>query len=165
MKSLNNGICKEMSQDTSVSSLIINKLTKQQYEDIVNPSPTELYIVSGETDNADVDLSNLSSVGAEKLHALKGYEDDGTTLTDATGLADVIKYTHSTFDVSKFTVTGTPMIVDGVVSNFTSTNGIEVPSVTLNATAFSGKDWKKGKSGVYYREERMSFRQCVLRCA
>ena len=35
--------------DTNVQNLIINKLTKQQYEGITNPSPTELYFVTDET--------------------------------------------------------------------------------------------------------------------
>ena len=38
--------------DTSVSELIINKLTKTQYDNIQNPSDTELYIVPDEVDSA-----------------------------------------------------------------------------------------------------------------
>lgn len=37
--------------DTNVTQLVINKLTKQQYENIPNPSETELYLVPDEIDN------------------------------------------------------------------------------------------------------------------
>ena len=35
---------------TNLQNLTINKLTKQQYESIVSPSPTELYMVVDEGD-------------------------------------------------------------------------------------------------------------------
>ena len=38
-----------MSQDTNVENLIINTMTKAQFESIENPSATELYFVE-ETD-------------------------------------------------------------------------------------------------------------------
>lgn len=37
-----------MSQDTNVENLIINKLTKAQYESITNPDPTQLYFITDE---------------------------------------------------------------------------------------------------------------------
>ena len=64
-------------------------------------------------------LSNLSAEGNARLHALKGYEDAGELLTDEEGLADVKSYEHTTFDLSKFTKTGSPTVTtDGIVSNF-----------------------------------------------
>lgn len=72
---------------------------------------------------ADIDLSNLSSAGDNRLHALKSYEDAGELLTDTEGLADVNSYAHSTFDSSKFTVTGSPTITsDGFISGCNSNN-------------------------------------------
>ena len=72
---------------------------------------------------ANKDLSNLSSTGESRLHALKGYSDEGELLTDAEGLADVKSYAHSTFDLSKFTVVGSPTITDdGIASGFSSSN-------------------------------------------
>ena len=54
-----------MSQDTNVSNLIINKLTKQQYEGITTPDPTQLYFVTDEGEAisglSDVSLSSLSN--------------------------------------------------------------------------------------------------------
>ena len=38
-----------MSQDTNVNNLIINKLTKAQYEGISNPSDTELYLITDDS--------------------------------------------------------------------------------------------------------------------
>jgi hypothetical protein len=70
-------------------------------------------------------LSNLSDAGNARLHALKGYSDEGELLTDAEGLADVVKYAHSTFDRSKFTVVGSPNITDdGIASGFSNDNYI-----------------------------------------
>ena len=45
-----------MSQDTNVSNLIINTLTRQQYEGIGTPSPTELYIVTDDTGITSTDV-------------------------------------------------------------------------------------------------------------
>jgi len=44
-----------MAQDTNVENLIINKLTKAQYESITNPDPTQLYFITDEViSSADV---------------------------------------------------------------------------------------------------------------
>lgn len=72
---------------------------------------------------ANQDLSNLTETGNDRLHALKGYEDAGELLTDAEGLAFVKNYAHSTFDSSKFTVVGSPVITnDGIASGFSGSN-------------------------------------------
>lgn len=42
-------------QDTSVPQLIINKLTREQYESIQNPSDTELYVITDEDESIEVD--------------------------------------------------------------------------------------------------------------
>ena len=84
-------------------------------------SPSYWQLASG----ANKDLTNLTTYGNNRLHALKSYEDAGELLTDAEGLADVKSYAHSTFDLSKFTVVGTPTIsADGVASGFSSSNYI-----------------------------------------
>ena len=46
-----------MSQDTSVNNLIINKLTKAQYEGISSPSDTELYLI---TDDSGIVSSDVT---------------------------------------------------------------------------------------------------------
>lgn len=84
----------------------------------LGPFASEDYV---DTTFANKDLSNLSTQGGARLHALKGYEDAGELLTDAEGLADVKSYAHSTFDKSKFTKIGSANIADdGVVVMSTS---------------------------------------------
>ena len=104
---------------------------------------------------ANIALGNLSSVGENRLHALKGYLDDGTLLTDSEGLADVKSYAHSTFDSTKFTVTGSPTITDdGVVSGFSSSNYINTPAIDLVNKTFKleivGKTPSTFSEGVQY---------------
>lgn len=83
-------------------------------------------------DFANQDLSNLTSNGEARLHALKAYADEGELLTDADGLAFVEKYAHSTFDSSKFTVVGSPIVTsDGIASGFSSGNYILASNIDL----------------------------------
>ena len=42
-----------MSQDTNVENLIINKLTRAQYESIANPDPTQLYFITDDAAGGD----------------------------------------------------------------------------------------------------------------
>ena len=62
--------------DTNVQNLIINILTKQQYEGIANPSPTELYFVTDEGESistlGDVSLNNLSNDQILKYNSTSG---------------------------------------------------------------------------------------------
>ena len=86
---------------------------------------------------ASTGLDNLDSLGGNRLHALKSYEDDGELLTDAEGLVDVKDYAHSTFDRSKFTVTGSPIITsDGIASGCTSNDYVTMPVFTTNGNDF-----------------------------
>ena len=112
----------------SGQAILDNKANK----DLSNLSST------GEAHFANPDLSNLSNNGSNRLHALKGYLDNGTALTDSEGLADVINYAHSTYDSTKFTVTGSPTITsDGIISNISSSNYIHVDNIIeLNANKF-----------------------------
>jgi len=110
----------------------------------VNSNPTSLtgWAVYYDPDStfANIDLSNLSTDGNDRLHALKGYEDAGELLTDAEGLADVTKYAHSTFDLSKFSLTGTPTITNGVVSGFSGSDYIKIS--TLTQLVGSASSWE-----------------------
>jgi len=47
-----------MATDTIVNNLVINKLTKAQYDAIDNPSDTELYLVPDEVDSTPVSGSS-----------------------------------------------------------------------------------------------------------
>ena len=52
-----------MSQDTNVENLIINKLTRAQYESITTPDPTQLYFVTDE----GVSISTLDDVSLNNI--------------------------------------------------------------------------------------------------
>lgn len=57
----------------------------------------------------------------------KAYEADGDLLTDSKGLADVTAYAHSTYDSSKFTKVGSPVITDdGIASGFSVNNVVKL---------------------------------------
>ena len=47
--------------DTTVQNLVINQLSQAQYEGILNPSSTELYLTPDES--AEKDLSNVNATG------------------------------------------------------------------------------------------------------
>lgn len=87
---------------------------------------------------ANQDLSNLTSDGEDRLHALKSYADNGELLTDAEGLIDVYNYGHSTFKKSNFTIVGTPTITnDGFVSDFSQSDYLYIPAISQLMTANS----------------------------
>ena len=73
------------------------------------------------------------------IHALKGYLDEGELLEDEEGLTDVTYYAHSTFDLSKFTAIGTPIISDdGIVSGFTTNSYISGTPLDVSS---AGTSW------------------------
>ena len=88
-------------------------------------------------DKLNPDLSNLSAPGLDKLNQSKALET-GAVSSDADVYADVLKYAHSTFDLSKFTVVGSPNITDdGIASGFSTANYITTPSSFNFASAQS----------------------------
>ena len=67
---------------------------------------------------ANVSLNNLDDIGADKLNTSKMYTTGGIS-TDTQGYTQLQKMRHSTFDLSKFTIVGSPNITDdGVASGF-----------------------------------------------
>ena len=87
------------------------------------------------------DLTNDSgfiSYSNFPIHALKSYVDEGELLTDTEGLNNVTNYAHSTFDSSKFTITGSPTITsNGIASGFSSAY-LCSPSIDFS----SASSWK-----------------------
>lgn len=106
----------------------------------LGPFASEDYI---DNNFAKQDLSNLSTQGDARLHALKGYEDAGELLTDAEGLTDVTEYAHSTFDLSKFTKVGSPTISeDGIAIMSTSgTQNSKYLKASYNLLDLKDKSW------------------------
>ena len=96
--------------------------------------------ISSQTDLSNIldnktntDLSNLTSVGIDKINQSKALET-GAVSSDADVYADIQKYAHSTFDLSKFEVVGTPTITeDGIASGLKDANNyLLTPDVNLS---------------------------------
>lgn len=74
------------------------------------------------TSKANISLNNLDDVGADKLNTSKMYTT-GKVSEDTQGFAQLQQMRRSTFDLSKFTVVGSPTITDdGVASGFSGSN-------------------------------------------
>ena len=95
-----------------------NKLNKWAF----NIANDKAYALGNEIAIKD-DLSTKIDGDNASLHALKSYVEKGELLTDQEGLQAVKDYAHSTFDASKFTKVGSPIITnDGIASGFSSSN-------------------------------------------
>lgn len=93
-------------------------------------------VLSNQTDlqnalnnKAGIDMSNLSEEGISFVNNSKALETG--LVSDNTDIyADIYKYAHSTFDRSKFTVVGSPIITDnGIASGFSDINKIQIPII------------------------------------
>lgn len=81
---------------------------------------------------SDPDLTDLSLDGLDKINQSKALET-GSVSTDVDVYNDILKYTHSTFDLSKFKVVGSPTIsADGIVSGFSDTNYLSINLTLTN---------------------------------
>lgn len=73
-----------MATDTTVNNLIINKLTKAQYDAIASPSETELYLVPDEVDSTPTSGSDNPVASGGVYTALAGKADASSLATVAT---------------------------------------------------------------------------------
>jgi len=123
----------------------VNATNMNHIEDGIADNDTAITTINSKIPN------NASSVNkmitqedvAPKFHALKSYSDNGELLTDAEGLEDVKGYAHSTFDRSKFAMSGatfytksaTPSITNnGIFTNATTTDYIRYNVGSLPTT-------------------------------
>ena len=85
-------------------------------------------------DKASINLDNLSENGNEKLATSLMYET-GNVSSDEKGYEQLEEMNRSTFDLSKFTVVGSPTITnDGVASGFTITGwNVKTPKLPVNS--------------------------------
>lgn len=124
-----------MATDTTVSSLIINKMTKAQYDAIQNPSETELYLVEESIDSVPTSGSNnaVSSGGVYTALESKGNNVIIEAVSGATLTAVVDKYytlsNVGTLAITLPTCTGTK--IQSVVF-YISTGS--TPAVTFSST-------------------------------
>lgn len=75
-----------MATDTTVNNLIINKLTKAQYEAIASPSDTELYLVPDEIDSTPTSGSDNPVTSGGVYTALWNKQD---TLVSGTNIKTI----------------------------------------------------------------------------
>ena len=122
-----------MSQDTNVNNLIINKLTKQQYEGITNPDPTQLYFITddnGITSLDDISLSSLSNGQILKYNSTSGKWENANLPAEVTETT----VTNWGFTKNVGTVTS--------VNNVSPVNGnvsLTIPDPLPTQTGNSGK--------------------------
>ena len=107
-------------------------------------------ITQNTTDIGSLGLGGLVASSLEKGKALKYLETKGNITEDADVYNDVYNYKHSSFDLSKFEVVGSPTITsDGVASGFAKENSIQAilhNDVTINNKSFILKNkYKVGK--------------------
>lgn len=87
-------------QDTSVPQLIINKLTREQYESIQNPSDTELYLITDEEESGQGGAPrNIGEIVSSTLPLI----DAGLHLLDGSLIprgvyADFVDYIEELYD-------------------------------------------------------------------
>ena len=111
----------------------------------------------GLQNKADIDFNNINYDAKVKINQLKALRT-GDANTDKDVLNAVINYAHSTFDLSKFTVAGTPTITDdGIASGFVSQTNFLNATYTSTTPTTSVDIWTKviitevtETSGVYW---------------
>ncbi len=95
------------------------------YQSLINDNSGNA--LTDETKWKKVDLGN--KIDLDKLNQSKALET-GSVSSDADVYADVLKYAHSTFDLSKFTVVGSPNITgDGIASGFGIGNYLKIANL------------------------------------
>ena len=126
-----------MPTPTNVNGLKINKLTKVQYDDIQNPSETELYLVEESIDTAPTSGSDNPVSSGGVYTALQNKEDkvDIVSASGATLSAEVGKY-YTLSNVGTLAIT-LPTIAAGTTKVQTVTFYIaagSTPAVTFTST-------------------------------
>ena len=114
-----------MATDTSVSNLVINKMTKAQYDSLVNPSATELYLVPDEMDTTPTagSVNPVTSDGIKTYvdNAVGGIPTVGTLNTNNTS-AQIVPTDPESFSnaisLHKISKTGN---FDNLIKNFDQT--------------------------------------------
>lgn len=128
--------------DTTVSNLIINKLTKAQYDAIQSPSDTELYLIPDEIDNVPTSGSDnpVKSGGVYSALAGKANSTDLATvatsgsyndLSDKPTIPDAVSGTNDGTNWTSITIGSTTKAIPS--------GGAELPSNTAYLSNDSGE--------------------------
>jgi len=143
-----------MSTDTPSSQLIINKLTKQQYDSIQNPSETELYLVTDDSDfveanspitgatkckvtydskglitsGTDLSASDIPNIASEKVNALTGYSkpSSSSSITTSDTLNSAIGKLEKALDNKQDIITDISYIRTQISKMPDKINGIDI---------------------------------------
>ena len=119
--------------DTAIFRSLVNDNNGNALSDISKWKKMEITASWGDITGT---LSNQTDL-TDYVNQSKALET-GSVSSDADVYADVLKYAHSTFDLSKFTVVGSPNITDdGIASGFSTANYITTPSSFNFASAQS----------------------------
>ena len=128
-------------QDTNVNNLIINKLTKAQYDGITTPDPTQLYLTDDVISSADIaaalgytpasnTLSNVSSIDSGSVVQAK-ITSSNTLSAD---LVDDTSTTHKFATAAQLTQIATN------TSSITTING-KIPNAASTTNQLADKDF------------------------
>ena len=127
--------------DTQVNNLIINKLTKQQYESIQNPSDTELYLVPDEIDNTPTSGSDNTVTSGGVYTALQDKADKVSNATNGNfaGLDSNGNLTDSGSNASDFLTQHQDISgkADKILIQTTQPSGGMLPNVMYNLGTLS----------------------------
>lgn len=133
-----------MATDTNVRQLVLNKMTKEQYDALETKSPTELYLVTGDSSEAnDGKLTikrNNTKVGEFTANQATDTEVNitvPTTASDVNALPNTTKYAASlSLSINQTTYVVTAQLKDQNGNNLGTAGTIDLPleSVVVNGT-------------------------------
>ena len=133
-----------MATDTNVRQLVLNKMTKEQYDALETKSPTELYLVTGDSSEAnDGKLTikrNNTKVGEFTANQATDSEVNitvPTTANDVNALPNTTKYAASlSLSINQTTYVVTAQLKDQNGNNLGTAGTIDLPleSVVVSGT-------------------------------
>lgn len=133
-----------MATDTNVRQLVLNKMTKEQYDALETKSPTELYLVTGDSSEAnDGKLTikrNNTKVGEFTANQATDSEINitvPTTANDVNALPNTTKYAASlSLSINQTTYVVTAQLKDQDGNNLGTAGTIDLPleSVVVSGT-------------------------------
>lgn len=133
-----------MATDTNVRQLVLNKMTKEQYDALETKSPTELYLVTGDSSEAnDGKLTikrNNTKVGEFTANQATDTEVNitvPTTANDVNALPNTTKYAASlSLSINQTTYVVTAQLKDQDGNNLGTAGTIDLP---LESVVVSGE--------------------------
>ena len=130
-----------MATDTSVSNLVINKMTKAQYDSLVNPSTTELYLVPDEMDTTPTAGSD-NPVTSE---GIKTYVDGAITGV-TTDLSNKVDKVQSSTDNAVVRFNGTSSAIQN--SSVTINDSGQVTAAKFVTSGGTASQYVKGNGDL-----------------